>query len=198
MAFAMSVRLEDLKFVVDQLARVNGEANGPFAGKLDLTRVAIAGHSLGGLAALPGLEQEARFKAAVLLDAMLPDSEPGVTKKPVFVLAMGRESWSDEECRLWSDLRGPRLAVNLRGAEHLTPSDAAWLAEGAIKTGPMGPEKTVEALRNYIAAFLDANLAGKGQTALLTGPSVDYPDTDVTTQQESLCAHHEEKASRSQ
>jgi hypothetical protein len=93
---------------------------------------------------------------------------------PVLVLAMGREQWSDEECRLWGDLRGPRFAVNLRGAEHLTPSDAVWLAESAIKTSSMGPEKTIEALRNYIAAFLDANLVGKPSDPLLAGPSSEY------------------------
>jgi dienelactone hydrolase len=185
---ALSARSNDLKFIVDELARLNGEASGPFAGKLDLTRVAVAGHSLGGLAALLGLKQEARFKAAVLLDASVPDGSAGLTDTPVLVLTMGREQWSDEECRLWSDLRGPRFAVNLKGAEHLTPSDAVWLAEGAIKTGPMGPEKTIEALRNYIAAFLDANLRGKPPGALLTGPSSDYPDAAVTTQNQLLCS----------
>lgn len=187
LALAVSVRPRDLNFVVDELARVNGEASGPFTGKLDLTRVAVVGHSLGGLAALLGLQQEARFKAAVLLDARLADGRASLTKTPVLVLAMGREHWSDEECRLWGDLRGPRLAVNLRGAEHLTPSDAVWLAKGAIRTGSMGSEKTIEALRNYIAAFLDANLRGKPSDPLLTGPSSDYPDAAVTTQKQLLC-----------
>ena len=69
LALAASARPKDLKFVVDELARLNNEASSPFTGKLDLTKVAVAGHSLGGLAALLGLKQEARFKAAVLLDA---------------------------------------------------------------------------------------------------------------------------------
>jgi dienelactone hydrolase len=187
LSFAVSVRSKDLKFVVDELARLNSGARGPFAGKLDLTRVAVAGHSLGGLAALLGLKQEARFKAAVLLDASVPDGSASVTDTPVLVLAMGREQWSDEECRLWSDLRGPRLAVNLKGAEHLTPSDAVWLANGAIKTGPMGTEKSIAAVRDYIAAFLDANLRGKPPGALLTRSSADYPDAEVTTQKQLLC-----------
>ena len=92
----------------------------------------------------------------------------------------------------WADIsdvaRGPRFAVNLRGAEHLTPSDAVWLAEGAIKTGSMGPDKTIEALRNYTAAFLDANLRETSLEPLLVGPSADYPDAEVTTQKESLCS----------
>jgi dienelactone hydrolase len=187
LSLAVSVRQEDLKFVVDELARLNGEAGGPFAGRLDLEKVAVAGHSLGGLTALRSLKQDSRFKAAILLDALMPDGSARVTDTPVLVLAMGRTQWGDAECRLWSDLRGPRLAVNLNGAEHVTPTDAVWLAKGAIKTGSMGPEKTIEALRNYIAAFLDTNLRGKSFDPLLRGPSSDDPDAAVTTQKQSLC-----------
>ncbi len=187
LALAVSVRPKDLKFVVDELARLNGEDSDPFAGKLDLNRIAVAGHSLGGLAALFGLQQEVRFKAAVLLDARLPDRTASITQKPVLVLTMGREQWSDEECRLWGDYPGPRFAVNLKGAEHVTPTDAVWLAEGAIKTSPMGPEKTIAAVRDYIAAFLDTNLGSKPFDPLLAGPSSDFPDAQVTTQKQLLC-----------
>jgi hypothetical protein len=83
------------------------------------------------------------------------------TQTPVLILAAGREEWNANECRLWGELRGPRFAVNLRGAEHLTPTDAVWLAKGGVETGDMGREKTIAAMRDYIAAFLDANLRGK-------------------------------------
>jgi hypothetical protein len=75
----------------------------------------------------------------------------------------------------------------LRGAEHVTPSDLVWLAKGAVKTGPMGPEKTITAVRDYIPAFLDANLRGGPTGRLLSGPSSDYPDVVVTTQEQRLC-----------
>jgi hypothetical protein len=81
----------------------------------------------------------------------------------------------------------PRFAVNLKGAEHVTPSDEVWLVKGAIKTSPMGPDKTIAAVREYIAAFLDANLQGKAADRLLTGPSSEYPDAAVTTQKQLLC-----------
>jgi hypothetical protein len=51
----------------------------------------------------------------------------------------------------------------------------------------MGAEKTTAAIRDYIAAFLDANLRGKPLDPLLAGPSSDYPDAVVTTQEELLC-----------
>jgi dienelactone hydrolase len=185
-ALAVSVRLSDLKFVVNQLERLNAGAKSPFVGHLDLSRIAIAGHSLGGLTALLGLEQESRFRAAIFIDGVVPDSLFSPTEKPVLILDAEREQWGAEESRLWGSLRGPRLAVNLRGSEHVTPSDAVWLAKGAVKTGTVGPEKTVAAIRDYIAAFLDTNLRGKPSDRLLTGPSSDFPDADVTTQNELL------------
>ena len=104
----------------------------------------------------------------------------------MLLLTAGREQWSDGERQLWSQLRGPRFAMNLRGAEHLAPSDLVWLAKGAIKTGKVSPEKTIAAIRDYIAAFLDANLRGQPLNPLLSGPSVDYPDVDIIAPPESV------------
>ncbi len=184
---ALSTRLSDMTFVVNQIERLNAEAGGPFTGKLDTTRLAIAGHSLGGLTTLLAMEREPRFRAGIVIDGAAPDTLPKATETPVLYLAAGRGQWDDSECHLWDQLHGRRLAVNLQGAEHLTPSDAIWLAKDAVQTGTMGVEKTIAALRSYIAAFLDASLQGKPWSALLTGPSADYPDAAVTTQQEPLC-----------
>jgi len=77
--------------------------------------------------------------------------------------------------------------VNLRGAEHLPPSDAVWLAKGAIKTGTMGTDKTIAAMRDYVAAFLDANLRERPLDPLLAGPPSVYPDAVVTSRDGTLC-----------
>ena len=185
--FALSVRLDDLKFILNELERLNRSADKPFAGKLDLTRVALAGHSLGGLTAWLGVQREKRFKAAVLMDPYLADIGSEPTETPVLLMAMGREKPSQDECRLWSDLHGPRFLVNLRGAEHVTPSDAVWLAKGAIRTGATGPEKTIDALRRYIAAFLDSTLRSEASDVLLEGSSSEFPGIVVTTQNQPVC-----------
>jgi len=192
LAFALSVRLADLHFVVNELGRLNAKVDGVFAGKLDTSRIALMGHSLGGEATISGM-QETRFRAGVLLDGVLSDESVPGTDKAILILAAGRDQWSKDECRLWSNLRGPRFAVNLKGAEHITPTDAVWLARGAIRTSAMGPDKTIAAVRDYIAGFLDANLVGKPSDPLLAGPSAEYPAAAVTTQKQLLCGegmHH--------
>jgi dienelactone hydrolase len=159
---ARSVRMEDLKFISDELARLNSGTDSPFAGHLDLSRVDLVGHSLGGEAAIFTVEHATRFKAAVIIEGVVTNASVLGTDKAVLIVAAGREQWSDNECALWGHLRGSRFAVNLLGADHLTPSDAVWLAayvpELAKQAGPMGPQRTVAAVRSYIAAFLDANL----------------------------------------
>lgn len=87
--------------------------------------------------------------------------------------------------------RGPRLAVNLKGTGHLTPSDAVWLFQGipglAEEAGTEEPAKTVAAIRSYVTAFLDANLSGKLPSPLLTRTSSDFSDVTVTISKQELC-----------
>jgi dienelactone hydrolase len=186
-SFAVAARIADLKSVLDELQRMNARRSAAFAGKLDLSRVALAGHSLGGMTALLGMEMEPRFKAALSIDGITPGALFGTTSKPTLMLFAGRDPWDQDTCRVWSKLQGPRLALSFEGSEHLTPSDAVWLAKGAVQTGSVGMEKTVEAIRNYIAVFLDANLNGNAPDRLLKGPSPDYPDVEVTTQTQQPC-----------
>jgi len=188
LAFATVVRLLDLRFVVSELERLNIKTNDPFAGKLDVSRIAIAGHSLGGTTAFLALERDARFSAAIILDGDLPTALIHPTQMPVLVLSTGHMEGTTDHCRLWNSLRGPRLSVNLSGAEHLAPSDAVWLAKGAIETGSMGPEGTVAAIRDHIAAFLDTNLRGRPSDPRLTGLSADYPDAVAVRQGPSSCS----------
>jgi pimeloyl-ACP methyl ester carboxylesterase len=184
LSLAESVRVGDVRFVVDELERLNARPGSPFAAHLDTAAIATAGHSLGALTALQALETDARIRAAIVLDGVRPDATFTGTDRPVLLLDAGREEWAQDERSLWSKLHGPRLAVNLKNSEHITPTDAVWLARGVVKTGGMSPETTIAAMRNYIAAFLDAQLQGRPVEPLLKRRSPDYPDAEITLQQE--------------
>jgi len=188
LAFATAVRLQDLKFVLDQLERLNQKVNDPFAGKLDASRVAIAGHSMGGATAWLALERETRFKAAVILDSYLPAALVHPTKAPVLILYAGLVNDNADHCRLWSNLLGPRVLVNLSGAEHVTPSDAVWLANGTIETGSWGMERTVATIRDSIAAFLDANLRERPVDIPSIDPSLPRTEAIINTGDQPICS----------
>jgi hypothetical protein len=70
--------------------------------------------------------------------------------------------------------------VNLKGAEHVAPSDLVWLARSAINTGRMTPEQVVAGTRHSVAAFLDASLRGSPVDPLLMRRSARFPEIEVT------------------
>jgi dienelactone hydrolase len=185
---AVDVRLKDLRFVIDQMARLNVRRDSPFLGRFDLSKIVVAGHSLGGLTALLSSQSDPHVKGAILLDPVLPDVLPGATDKPVLLLTADRQQWAANECGLWRNLHGSRFGISLQGSEHVALSDWIWLTKDAVRTGPMGPEKTMSAVRDYVAAFLDANLRGEGTGLSLNGTSPNYPDAKVTARDQSLCA----------
>jgi dienelactone hydrolase len=196
MTLALGVRLQDLSFVTDQLRSLNGNRTSPFAGHLNLAHMAIAGHSMGGLAAAWTAEHDLRYQAGVILDVhdgYVPPEAVGATRTPVLILASGRDQWSENECRLWSHLQGPRFAVNFAGAEHLTTSDAVWIARGVVKTGTMGPDRAIAGIRNYVADFLDFALKGESANPRLIRSQADFPDAIVSPPAQDLCSKETQK-----
>ncbi len=187
LSFAVAVRLADLRFVLAELARLNAGQDGNFSGRLDLSRIALAGHSLGGLTTILAMENEPRFKAGVLLDGVMPPHVPSPLRQPVLLLVAGRAGWNQGDCRLWSALRGPRVAINLPGAEHIALSDAVWLLKGVVTTGDAGSDALIAATREYVAGFLDANLKGQAPASLLTGSAPGLAGAVVADSLQSLC-----------
>ncbi len=70
---ANEVQAADLVFALNQLRDANASGISPFVGRLDLTRVAAVGHSLGGMSAIRACQLDERFKACANLDGGTPD-----------------------------------------------------------------------------------------------------------------------------
>lgn len=187
--FARTVRLADLKFVLDALQRESVSGRW-FAHKLDMSRVGIMGHSLGGEVALASLQRDSRWRAAVLLDAPIAEEDTGGTARPLLLVHAGRQSWSEEECSLWSHLRGPHQAANLRDADHFTPTDAVWLFPSENGSGRGRSGETVTLLRNLVVGFFDAHLRGGLANPAPVVSLSKSQDALVTTQGQALCPSH--------
>src|SRR5205823_1974481 len=62
----------DIAFVLDQLARLNSsDSSSKFKGRLDMTRVGVFGHSLGGATAAQFCGQDSRCRAGIDVDGSL-------------------------------------------------------------------------------------------------------------------------------
>jgi len=180
-AQAVNVRVRDLRFVLDKLAALNEQPNGPFLGRLDLHRLALAGHSLGGLTVLQVLAVEPRFKAGIVLDgAVTPRPTPAI-RQPVLTLLAGDGHPDSDECRMWTAVQGPLLAIRLPGVEHIALSDAVWLARSAVSTGTHDPGRVVSEARKGVAAFLDATFQGGGAEHITGEIKRSIPDALVAS-----------------
>ena len=68
------IEAADLRFVLDQLERLDKSAKSLlFFRRLDFSRIAAVGHSLGGMAAIRACQLDTRIKACVNQDGGTPD-----------------------------------------------------------------------------------------------------------------------------
>ncbi|MFI6143837.1 alpha/beta hydrolase family protein [Streptomyces sp. NPDC051109] len=168
-----AVRAADLSFVRAQLGRIDGgEIAGPLAGHLDTARVAAAGHSLGGGAALQAARQDPAFAAVIDLDGFPHDPSPQPFRQPVLALtqAIGPDTDPDYLPKLTRVL-GLSSATTYRltvpGAAHLTFTDAPlYLPPLPSLVGSLGRTEGPRITAGASLAFLDAALRdGRGDPA---------------------------------
>ncbi|MFF7969816.1 alpha/beta hydrolase family protein [Streptomyces sp. NPDC007905] len=199
---ALTVRNADTGFVLDQMASLNAgrnpDVNGRplphgLVGALDLSKVGMFGHSLGGTAAATAMDTDPRITAGIDMDGnltnfdgtLMPVAEYGLTRP---FLLMGKDGPTDTGPG-WTAFRahtpGWNRQLRLRGAEHASFTDAEVLlgqmglspATLAQDIGTIDPTTAVRTTEAYIAAFFDHWLRGR-HDGLLDGPSPWYPDME--------------------
>jgi len=176
----------DLRFVIDQLALVNsGAIPSPLAGRLDLTRVGLYGHSTGGGAVVLACNVDKRCKAGLGMDAWLEPVPQAVLAQPLTqpFLFMRSQAWAtaENDARLATLYEGAQAGVvrlTIVGTKHydfvllplLTP-----LAPALGLKGPINGQRGMAIITNYLVAFFDHALKGQDRP-LLDGPSTSYPE----------------------
>ncbi|GII00291.1 alpha/beta hydrolase family protein [Planobispora takensis] len=170
-------RAADVSFVLDRLP-----AEWEGSGRIDRSRIAMAGQSIGGAGALAALVKDSRVRAGIDMDgttyARIP--EGGFTRPFMFIgspqhVPGGRDiSWD----RDWKLLTGWKRWIVLTGGEHQSFTDGPLLA-GALGVTPaygvLEAARAAELTRTYVAAFLDRHLKSRRQP-LLEGPSPSHPE----------------------
>jgi len=189
----------DMGFALDHLEQLNAsDPSGRFLGRLDMQRIGVFGHSLGGATALQFCHDDSRCKAGIDVDGAPLGSvvADGVTQPFMFLLSDHKgESDADEPeairqaganihsiyDRLPSDRR---LMIRIRGANHYMFS-----GDGAMLKSPlvMRVLRTVGAVRldgrrqvaltaHYISTFFDVYVKGVPASQLKSQP--EYPEIE--------------------
>jgi dienelactone hydrolase len=188
-------RAADVSFVLGELT--GAHPAWPGAGLIDSSRIAMAGHSAGGAAAIAAMLADPRIRAGIDMDGATAAPIPGHGLSRPF-LFLGKQSnytpgsgdavttlrdwkrlrgavttWE----RDWELLTGWKRWLVVAGAEHASFTDLGLLADQAgidIGAGLSGA-RSLDITRAYVRAFFDQHLRGSPQ-ALLDQPSPRFPE----------------------
>jgi Platelet-activating factor acetylhydrolase, isoform II len=181
---AVSVRSEDASFVLDQLRNASvisqlipGSSQG-----LNVSKVAMFGHSLGGAATAAVMLNDSRIAGGLAMDGALfgPVVQKGLDR-PFMLMAQTNHtrandsnandpanSWFD----IWPNLRGWKLDIILSNSPHYTFSDFRVVLEtlGIVPNAKtannlhitdLSGSRALKIVTTYVTAFLDMVLKCK-------------------------------------
>ena len=187
----------DIAFVLDRLARLNASDSArKFTGRLDMTRVGILGHSLGGAVAAQFCHEDPRCKAGVNIDGAPHGSviQTGLRQPFMFLLSDHGAASDSESVQILSDIRSiydripadRRLLVTIRGAFHYVFSDDGAIMKSSVVRGllrvfgrlGMSGRRQLAVTSYCVRTFFGMYLKGEGASQS-TVASPAYPEIQV-------------------
>ena len=175
-------RAADVGFVLGELT--GAHPAWPGAALIDPSRMAMAGHSAGGAAAISAMLADSRIRAGIDMDgathAPIPDG--GLSRPFLFLGKQANYTPGGEGAvttweRDWKLLTGWKRWLVVAGAVHASFTDLGLLADQiGIDIGAGIPgARSLDIARAYVRAFFDLHLRGESQ-ALLDQASPRYPE----------------------
>jgi predicted dienelactone hydrolase len=187
----------DIAFALDRLARLNAsDSAGKFTGRLDMTRVGMLGHSLGGAVAAQFCHEDARCKAGINIDGAPHGSvvQAGLRQPFMFLLSDHGAASDSTSVQILGDIRSiydrmpadGRLLVTIRGSFHYVFSDDGAIMKSSVVRGVlrvfgrlgMSGRRQLAVTAYCVRTFFDAYLEGEGASRL-TIASSEYPEIQV-------------------
>lgn len=187
---------QDVSFTLDQLTALNrADPNGILTGRLDLRHVGTFGVSLGAMVAGEACHRDPRLKACLMMDAAMPADvvQAGLQQPSMWMTRpasdMQLEYWAKSD--IAQTLSTMQTVFNKEPAEngyyvsipgmfHINFTDGPYFTPlGPLLNpplaGPINAQRGFDIINAYSLAFFNQHLEGRA-TALLTGPSKQYPE----------------------
>jgi predicted dienelactone hydrolase len=188
MARQQAVRVADVRFVIDQLARPEALAPPLRGGRIDASKVAAIGHSFGGAASAAAMTEDPRIVAAANIDGTpygdLPDrvlTRPFLLLQSDYAETHHGDFFVNGNGRLLARATAPGYRYEIKHANHYSFTDAPfffappgrWLL-AQVMGGGRDPAATQQAAADIVAAFLTGPLTGSATD--LAATAARYPD----------------------
>jgi predicted dienelactone hydrolase len=175
--------VSDIGFVADRLEQLNASAASPFAGRLDVQKIGIVGHSLGGASAAQFCHDDPRCGAGVDMDGLLLGSvvRDAFQRPFMFLFSDHGNAQGPADRRIAADIRSvydrlppdSRTAFVLRGANHFTFSDQFLIRPQALvrllrlaRLFTLEPRRGLSVTAAAVRGFLDVYLKGAPASSL--------------------------------
>jgi platelet-activating factor acetylhydrolase isoform II len=186
----------DTKFVVDRLEQLNaGDPSGKFAGRLDMQRLGMFGHSFGGATTLQFCHDDARCKAGIDIDGAPYGSvvQDGLKQPFMFLLSDHSRDVGDPDGRqilgnirsIYDRLPRGRVFSTIRGANHFSFSDQMLVkSQYVIELMHLMGVSRLEGRRGlgitteYVHTFFDVYLKGAPGDSL-SKLAQQYPEVET-------------------
>lgn len=208
----LDLRIADIRFTLDQVEALNAEKSiNPLAGHIDLEKIGLFGHSLGGAASAAVCREDARCKAVAVIDATMigeydRNAANGTLIEDPFPVPMmifyNGDTFYDEvgheayrpDLNAFENAADVAYGVVVNGAQHLNftdlPARAPILAKllGGMMSvnggtaGEIPQALCTEILNQYLVEFFDQALLGE-PSDLLSG-AAGYAEVDLFTRAE--------------
>jgi predicted dienelactone hydrolase len=164
-------RPKDIRFVIDEMLALDQDAGSPFFGAIDEDRIAMTGHSFGGLTTFLVTEEDTRIKVAV---PMAPATPPNVSFTIPSLLVLGQIDSvvnNDTARGAYEASASPRYKVEIKHAGHYAFSNACPGGPNCNPPTTLTQSESHALVRRWVLPFLKAHLAGDTSlTPLLASP----------------------------
>ncbi|KAF2734642.1 hypothetical protein EJ04DRAFT_493098 [Polyplosphaeria fusca] len=183
-------RVADASFIIDQLGNASAVAHllpkrGPRPIPTD--RIAMLGHSLGGVSAVVAAGQDPRIRGAINWDGTIFNKLPssGISQPVLYVSEANTtdSTWVDA----WPQLKGPKLWIEVANTTHQSFADMLGLLQvyGVDTTpfadllGTIAPKKLARILAKYTAAWMNGVFTGKRGPLLRKQEPHRFPEVSI-------------------
>lgn len=200
----LCIRKEDMLFLLDNLDEINNK-DIILKGKLDLDSIGSFGHSLGGATIIEVMSIDKRIKCGIdldgpvmntkgvtgsflmfhgdsitLKDMLIDDFSKIVSRSELASLAAEFNNEIENNKEFYSNIKGFKSAIRLKGAKHRTFTDSAVLApDNDAVRAPIGADRAHEIIKNITAAFFNEFLCGKRGTYRTLIKNRKYDEIEV-------------------
>jgi predicted dienelactone hydrolase len=163
-------RPKDMSFVLDQIVAAGQDPSSPFFGAVDGSRVAMTGHSFGGLTTFLVAAQDPRVSVAVAMAPATPANAKLTMPSLIMLGNIDTVVNLPAARQAYAASSTPKMLVEIEHAGHFAFSDGCFPSPDCNPPATLTQPEAHSAVQRYVVPFLERYLALDVALVPLLGP----------------------------